>query len=71
MTAAVLGIPANQMIEDGFATVPEAAHYLRLSRAKIYLLMDDGSLKYAKFGRSRRIPWRAVKEFAAASLVAD
>jgi excisionase family DNA binding protein len=52
------------MIDSGFATVLEAAAFLRLSRAKIYQLMDAGDLHYAKFGKSRRIPRRALAEYA-------
>jgi excisionase family DNA binding protein len=31
--------------------------------------MDDGSLAYAKFGRSRRIPKRALHEFAQKQMI--
>jgi len=55
--------------EDGFVTVGEAAKFLSLSRAKIYLMMDAGELRFAKFGKSRRIPRRALLELAERSLV--
>jgi excisionase family DNA binding protein len=57
------------VVDDGFATVPEAARFLGLSRAKIYQIMDGGQLTYAKFGRSRRIPRRALHEYARKCLV--
>ena len=57
------------VIEDGFVKVPEAARFLNLSRAKVYLLMDAGELAYAKFGRSRRIPRRALMQYASHCLV--
>jgi excisionase family DNA binding protein len=59
----------SELIGDGFATVPEASKFLRLSRTTLYEMMDRGELRYAKFGKSRRIPWAAVKALAAESLV--
>jgi excisionase family DNA binding protein len=57
------------VVGDGFVEVPEAATFLSLSRASVYKLMDQGSLVYAKFGRSRRIPRRALMEYAHQQLV--
>jgi excisionase family DNA binding protein len=57
------------LVEDGFGTVAEAATFLGICRAKLYLMMDAGELVYAKIGKSRRIPWRALKKLAAESLV--
>jgi excisionase family DNA binding protein len=53
----------------GFVTVPEAAHLLRLSRAKVYSLMDAGELAYAKFGKARRIPREALEAYVRRCLV--
>jgi excisionase family DNA binding protein len=53
----------------GFLTVPEAAAFLRLSRAKVYQMMDCGQLRYAKFGKSRRVPRQALQDLAQAALV--
>jgi excisionase family DNA binding protein len=61
---------AENVVTEGFATVPEGAKLLRLSRATMYGVMDAGDLAYAKFGRSRRIPWRAIREFAERGMVA-
>jgi excisionase family DNA binding protein len=55
---------------DGFATIAEAAEFLRLSRATVYNLMEAGQLAYAKFGRSRRVPRRALLEYAERCIVA-
>ena len=55
--------------EEGFVSVPEAARFLHLSRSKVYALMDEGKLTFAKFGRCRRIPRRALAEFAEQSLI--
>lgn len=54
---------------EGFVTVSEAAKFLSLSRAKIYLMMDAGELRFAKFGKSRRIPRRALLELAERAVV--
>jgi excisionase family DNA binding protein len=57
------------LIEDGFETVPEAAKFLSVSRAKVYAMMEQGELAYCKFGKSRRIPRRALREYAERCLV--
>ena len=59
---------AADMVEDGLMTVMEAAAFLRLSRSKLYGLMDAGELRYVKLGRSRRVPRRCVIELAARAL---
>lgn len=53
---------------DGLVTVSEAAGFLRISRSTVYVLMDQGILAYAKIGRSRRIPKRALIELVASEL---
>jgi excisionase family DNA binding protein len=58
------------LVGEGFAKVAEAVQFLGLSRAKIYQMMDAGDLVYAKFGKSRRIPRRALIELAERALVA-
>ena len=60
---------AESLVLDGFAEVADAQDYLKLSRATIYNLMESGSLPYARFGRRRRIPWRALRQYAAGNLV--
>ena len=59
---------AAALVEDGLVTVSEAAAFLRLSRSTVYELMNQGILAYAKIGRSRRIPRRALVELAAREL---
>ena len=46
---------------EGLKTVADVAEYLRLSRSKVYALMEDGSLSYVKLGKSRRIRWSDVQ----------
>jgi excisionase family DNA binding protein len=60
---------ARLQVEEGFVGIAEAATFLKLSRSKVYLLMDGGELPYAKFGKARRIPKRALREFAERSMV--
>ena len=61
--------PDAVVLAEGFAKIEEAMHYLNLSRASVYSLMDRGELRYAKFGRSRRIPRQALRDYARRSLV--
>jgi excisionase family DNA binding protein len=46
-------------------TVAETAAFLRLSRATLYVLMDQGELPFVKLRRSRRVPRRAAVALAA------
>ncbi len=57
------------MVNDGMLTVDAAAKFLSLSRTTIYDMMESGDLPYVKFGRSRRVPRRALIEAAAGALV--
>ena len=60
---------ANPVVARGFATIEEAGDFLGLSRAKIYQLMDAGELRFARFGRSRRLPWSSLHDYAERCLV--
>lgn len=52
-----------EMAGERFMKVSEAARFLGLSVAKLYLLMGQGELAYARFGKARRIPEKALVEF--------
>ena len=56
---------------DGLDRVEEAGRFPKISRSRTYELMDAGELPFVKIGRSRRIPHRALVEFAARSLSAE
>lgn len=56
------------LVADGLVTVQDAAYFLGLGRTSIYALMEKGCLPYLKTGRARRIPKRALVEFAARNL---
>jgi excisionase family DNA binding protein len=57
------------LADDGFVPVAGAEEFLGLSRAKIYQLMESGELPFAKFGKSRRIPRRALVGYAERCMV--
>jgi excisionase family DNA binding protein len=59
----------KKVVEGGFQKIPEAASFLGISRSKLYQLLDQGALAYAKFGRSRRIPRQALLDYAQRQLV--
>jgi excisionase family DNA binding protein len=61
--------PDLDLTTDGFVDVSEAAEFLGVSRSALYQLMGNGALRYAKFGRSRRIPRRALRDYAANCIV--
>jgi excisionase family DNA binding protein len=59
------GSPAtNDLLADGFASLKEAERYLSVGRATLYKLMESGELKWAKFGKCRRIPRAALRDYA-------
>ena len=60
---------AEELVNDGLLTVAEAGKFLSVGRSTLYLAMDKGDLAYCKIGRARRIPRRAVVEFAAKQLL--
>jgi excisionase family DNA binding protein len=60
----------TDLVGHGFASILEAARFLAVSRAKVYQLMDARKLAFAKFGRSRRVPWEGLREYARRQLVA-
>lgn len=59
---------AVELVQEGLMTVAEAGRFTGLSRSSLYSLMEEGKLVYAKIGRARRIPRRALVELAASSL---
>jgi excisionase family DNA binding protein len=62
-------VASPSVVDGGFLDVAEAGKFLGLSRAKLYQLMDNQELTYAKFGKARRIPRRALLEYAARGMV--
>jgi excisionase family DNA binding protein len=61
----------QSLAREGFATIPAAKEFLSISRSALYGLMNKGQIRYAKVGKSRRIPWAALHRFAEACLVSN
>lgn len=59
----------EELVVNGLVTISDASVFLRLSKATIYQLMETGRLQYAKIGRSRRIPKKAILNLAQDSLI--
>lgn len=57
-----------EIVEGGFARVREAAKFLNVAESTIYAWMSQGELPFTRFGRCRRIPWQALKDYAAQNL---
>jgi len=55
--------------DERFLTVEAASALVSLGRSSLYAAMDKGELQYAKFGRARRIPKRALLEWASAHII--
>lgn len=60
--------PDEILVADGLVPLAQAMAFLSVSRSTLYELMDKGVLPYAKIGRSRRIPKRALVELARRTL---
>jgi excisionase family DNA binding protein len=44
-------------MQEGFASVAEAAAFMSLGKTTLYRLIDDGVVDARRFGRTVRIPW--------------
>jgi excisionase family DNA binding protein len=44
-------------------TIPEAATALRISRTKLYELLDSGEIESIHIGRSRKIPADTLRSY--------
>jgi excisionase family DNA binding protein len=66
-TASPKSAPTSPPPPAILATAKEAAGLLRISLAKIYLMMGSGELPYVRFGThkraARRIPWEAIQAY--------
>lgn len=62
---------APRILNDRFLTVKQVGELLGISRGKVYGLMNSGELRFAKFGKSRRIPAKALNEFVERSMVGE
>ncbi len=51
------------MIQPLLLRIPEAAAMLRLSRAKVYQLIDVEGLPIVRFGRAVRVPRASLQQW--------
>ncbi len=51
------------MIQPLLLRIPEAAAMLRLSRAKVYQLIDAEGLPIVRFGRAVRVPRASLQQW--------
>jgi excisionase family DNA binding protein len=56
--------------ERGLERVGKVAEFLKLSRSKVYAMMETGQLPYVKLGKSRRIRWNDVLRLVETNLIA-
>ena len=56
--------PVSKAVEKVMLTIPEAARLCALSRYSINRLIDNGFLEVKYIGRSKRIPYEALKKWA-------
>jgi excisionase family DNA binding protein len=57
------------LLADGVMRPREAWTFLGVSRSQLYRLFAEGLLPYVSYGRARRVPRRALIEFAARHMV--
>ena len=60
---------AEELVADGLVGIKPSASFLQISVASLYAHMGRGELPFVKLGKSRRIPKKALIEFAARNLV--
>lgn len=58
----------QQLADEGFVSIQGAADFLSVSRGMIHVLLNRGELPSAKIGRVRRIPRKALLQFASQQL---
>jgi len=64
-----MSITKNDLLTDGLQRISETARFLGISRSHVYQLINAGRIPTVRIGRSRRIPIKAVRDFAADNLV--
>lgn len=58
----------NELIADGLVSLDEAMRFLGISRPTLNRLLEQGVLPTVRLVTTRRIPRRAMIEFAARSV---
>jgi len=62
---------ATDLISDGTLTITEAQRFSGLGRTFLYSLMERGELRFAKVGKRRLIPKKALLELLRTGLVGE
>ncbi|MBI5493750.1 MAG: helix-turn-helix domain-containing protein [Deltaproteobacteria bacterium] len=57
------------LVEAGLISIEQACELSSLGRTTIYAAMTTGELRFARIGRARRIPRRALLDWLAAHVV--
>lgn len=57
-----------ELVADGLLDVEAAQEFIGVRKSLLYKLMEQGDLVFAKIGRRRLIPKRALVELAAREL---
>jgi excisionase family DNA binding protein len=60
----MLLIPQDLSREQAFATVLEAAQFLRLSKAMVHKQIHQSKIPCKRYGRAVRIPWSWLRSEA-------
>jgi excisionase family DNA binding protein len=63
--------PADYLCDSGLMTITEVAQFLKVGRTTVYGLLTAGSLPSVRIGRLRRIPQKAVRQFAEQAMQSD
>lgn len=56
-------------LDDGLMTIEEACRFAKVSRSRLYQLLQRGHLLSIKIGKSRRIPKAGLVAFLEAHIV--
>lgn len=57
--------PISAIAEDRFLKIAEVVELTGFSRAKVYRLLDEGTLPCVRVGRSVRVRYRSLMEWMA------
>jgi excisionase family DNA binding protein len=58
----------RKLIDDGFASIADAAKFLAISRSRLYELVHGGVITHARLGGKLVVSRAAMREYAAGLL---
>lgn len=56
---------ALKLANEGLASVREACEFLDVKRTRLYQLNRDRVIPFVRMGKTKKIPWVALKEYVA------